>query len=219
MANVGGSTPQVMQQVWAQAVDRVKQEIIAPSLWRALERTIPVAWEDNTFVVGLVSAEGHLASQMNAGENRGAIERRLRTLTSNNDLNFRVIEGTAYSDWEYAKARDAAALAQRQQATQRRQQEAGVAGSWDEVHDRVSRLWAGSEYRSLASGKARYIDQAFAILEQAMDTLYPADGKTNEQTERGLSRVIERIASTTSSDATLIALLLFERRRGKGGAQ
>jgi hypothetical protein len=207
-----------MQQVWAQTVDRAKQEIIAPTLWRALERTVPVAWEDNTFVVGLATAEGQMASQMNTGERLSAIERILRSLVGNNALQFRVIEGTSHSDWEYAKARDAAAVAQRQQTTQRRQQEAGAFASWDEIHDRVSRLWANSDYRSLASGKARYMDQALTLVEQAMDTLCPADGKTNEQTERGISRVIERIASTTGSDAALIALLLFERRR-KGGSQ
>lgn len=219
MADAGGGNTQAMQQVWTQTVDRAKQEIIAPTLWRALERTVPVAWEGNTFVVGLMTAEGQLASQLNAGERRSAIERILRSQVGSNDLEFRVIEGTSPSDWEYTKARDAAAAAQRQQTTQRRVQEAGAFASWDEIHDRVSRLWANSDYRSLASGKGRYMDQALALVEQAMGTLCPADGTTNEQTERGLSRVIERIASTTGSDAAVIAFLLRERRKRKGGSQ
>lgn len=212
MAGAGGSAPE-MQQVWAQTVDRVKREIIAPTLWRALERTVPIAWEENTFVVGLSPSEGQLAGQMNTGEYRGAIERTIRTVSGNDDTTFRVIEGTGYSDWEYAKARDKAAVTQRQQAAQKRYVEAGSFATWDEIHDQVSRLWANSELRSLPSGKARFLDQAFALVLKAMDSLYPKDGKIDEQTERGLSRVIERVASMTASDATLIGYLLFERRK------
>jgi hypothetical protein len=216
MAGAGGDA-QAMQQTWTQAVDRVKREVISPSLWRALERTIPVAWENDNFVVGLAAAEGQLAGQMNTAEYRGAIERTLRSITGSEDLRFRVIEGTAYSDWEYTKARDAAAVTQRQQAAQRRFTEAGAFATWDEIYDQVSRLWANSEMRSLPSGKARFLEKALALMEKAMESLYPAQGQADETTERGLSRVIERVASMTGSDSTFIAFLLFERRR-KGGS-
>lgn len=202
-----------MQQLWAQAVDQVKREVIAPSLWRALEQTIPIAWENNTFVIGTGGAEGQQASQMNSSDHRAVIERTLRGLASNNDLALRVIEGTTRGDWEDAKARDAAAVQQRQQTTQKRVQQSASFGSWDEVHDQVSRLWASSEHRSLASGRARYLDQALTLLGKAMDALVPTGGQTDDLTERGLSRVIERISSTANADPTMVALTLFERRR------
>lgn len=217
MAAAGGSGGD-LQQVWAQAVDRVKSEVIAPSLWRALERTIPVTREGDVFAVGLAPGEGQYAGTMNTGEYRAAIERILRAITGDNALTFRLIEGTSVADWEYTKARDAAAVAQRQQAAQKRVVESKAFGSWDEIYDQVSRLWANAEFRALASGKGRYLDQALAMIEKALASLVPAgDGKRIEQTERGLSRVIERVASMTGSDATLIAYLLEQRRSGGNG--
>jgi len=222
MAAAGGTPPSpqmqaAMQQLWTQTVDRVKRDVISPSLWRALERTLPVVFEDNVFAVGLQAGDGQLAGTMNTGEYKSAIERAMRAITGDNALTFRVIEGTSYADWEYAKARDAAAASQQRQATQKRTVEAAGFASWDEIYDQVSRLWANSEYRALASGKARFIELALAHVQKAMETLMPEGGKTNEQTERGLSRVIERIASMTGSDATLVACLLFQRH-GAGKA-
>ena len=80
----------------------------------------------------------------------------------------------------------------------------------------MSRLWAGSEFRSLSSGKGRFVDQALAIVVKAADTLYPAGASPDEQSERGLNRVVERIASMSGSDPTLVAYLFFQRRQ-KGG--
>ena len=209
-----GSDPQAMQHLWRQTIERVKKDVIAPTLWRALESTVAVAWENNTFAVGLAAGDGQLASSLNSGEHQSAIEQALRAVSGKSDLKFRMIEGTTRSDWEHVKAQDAAVTAQRQQTAQKKYAQAESFASWDEIYDQVSRLWASSEYRALASGKARFLTQALAMAEKAMAELLPEDGKTNEQTERGLSRVIERIASMTGSDATLLAYILFERRKG-----
>ena len=211
----GGSTQQEqaqMQQLWSQTVERVKREVMAPSLWRALERTVPVTIENDTVAVGFAAGDGQLAGTLNSGDYRSAVERALRAVSGNNSLNVRIIEGTSLSDWEYAKARDAAAVQQRQQAAQRRYVEAAAFSSWDEIYDQVSRLWANTEYRALASGKARYMDQALGLVQKALDSLAPSGSDTDEQTERGLSRVIERVASYTGSDGALVAYLLLQRR-------
>lgn len=216
-----GPSAAALQQIWTQTVDRVKRDIIAPSLWRALEKTLPVTLDNGTFAVGLAPGEAQYAGTMNTGEYRAAIERILRTVSGDNSLTFRLIEGTTLSDWEYTKARDAAAVAQRQQSAQRRTVESAAFNSWDDINDQVSRLWASSEFRSLASGKGRYLDQALALVQKAVESLAPdaaaAGNKPNEQTERGLSRVLERIAGNAGTDATLVAYLLHQRRANPPG--
>ena len=212
MAETSGGNAQQMKDLWAQAVGRVKQEVIAPTLWRALEKTVPVAWENNFFVVGMAIGEGQLAGQLNTGEYRGSVERTLRSITGS-DVTFRVIEGTTYEDWEYSMKRDAAAVAQRHQSAVKQFKAAGAYASWDEIYEQVSRLWASSEYRALPTGRARFLDQALGMVTTAMDSLYPVDIKVDELTERGFSRVIDRVASMTNSDSAVIAYLLFERRK------
>lgn len=210
MAGGGGGD---IKATWGRVVEQVKKEVIAPGLWRALEKTVPVVWEGSNFVIGLSPMDGQMAGQLNTGEYRGAIERTLRRVAGNNDLVFRMIEGTTLSDWEYTKARDAAAVSQRQQTAQKRYVEAGAFASWDEIYEQVSRLWANFEYRSLSSGKGRFLDQALGLCIKGMESLMPADGTTNEQIERGLSRVLERIGGITNSDPAVLAYLLSERRR------
>jgi hypothetical protein len=203
-----------ISEIWTLAVDRIKHTIIAPALWRAVEKAVPVIWEDNTFVIGLATVDGQLSGTLNTRDNLLAIERVLREITRSSDLRVRLVDGVHVEDWEAAKVRDAATLANRQQVSQKRTSESASFASWEAVYDQVSRLWANSDYRSLASGRGRYIDAALEIVITAMDGgLYPTEGKVDEPTERGLNRLLDRIGSMANSDPALIAYLLFQRRR------
>ena len=214
MAARTGAALDEMKQVWAQAADTGKRGVASPSFYRALEIALPLAWEDDVFVIGMGDTDGQTGGLLNTNEYQQKLERALQTITQNPRLKFRVIEGNEYGDWEYAKARDAAALANRQQSLQKQVVQKAGFGSWDEIHEQVSRLWAQTENRSQPTGRARYMDAAFEIVLQAMTTLYPPPGEAvPETTERGLSRVVERIAGMTNSDPAVIAFLLFQRRR------
>jgi len=220
MAEESGSSvasPEATRQIWAATVDRVKQTVISPSLWRALEAAVPVIWEGEQFVVGVGVSDGQAMGQINTNESRGAIERTLREVARDASIRFRLLEGTTVADWEYTKARDGAAIANRQQSLQRRSTESATLSTWDETYERVSRMWASFEHRSLPSGRGRFLDAALAMVEEAMERLYPgeAEGKKDETAERGLSRVIERIAGMTSSDPAVVAYLLLQRRKNK----
>jgi hypothetical protein len=204
-----------MQAMWDRAVAETKRQATSPALFRALERTVPVAWEDDTFVIGFNTMDGQMGAQLNTSQNQLLMERVLRTLTGSQNLKLRVVEGTQYTDWLHAKQRDMAAEASRVQFVQKKVAETNAFGSWDDIHDRVSRLWATAEHRNLATGRGRYIDQSLELLSTAMDTLYPEGEKAPEPVERGLARVIERIATNTNSDPAAIAYFLFERRKAK----
>ena len=214
MAARMGAEADAMRQLWAKATDQVKKTVVSTTVYRALEKTVPIAWEENWFVVGFAGSDGQMAGALNNQETKGVIERALQDVLDDRALRFRIIEGSDYSDWEYAKSRDAAALATRQQTMQKKATESASFNTWDEVYDQVSRLWANSEFRSLPTGRARYFAGAFDMLDKAYATLYPAEGKADEPTERGLSRVIERIASMSNTDSAVVAYLFFERRRG-----
>ena len=214
MAERTGAAAQEMKALWAQAVEMGKRSVASPSLYRALERTIPLAWEDDTFVIGLGDVDGQTGGLLNTTEYRQMLERVVQTLTENPRLRFRVIEGNEYGDWEYAKARDAAALASRQQTMQKQVVQSATLGTWDGIYEQVTRLWAQAENRSTPTGRARYLDASFEVVLQAMTTLYPAPGEAvPETTDRALSRIVDRIAGMTNSDPALVGFLLFQRRK------
>jgi len=212
-----GSEAQAMRDLWTRAAEDAKLSVKSPTVYRALEKTIPIAWEDGVFVIGFAGHDGQLAGQINNTEMRNLLERALRTQSKDAELRFRIIDGASYEDWESAKKRDAVALASRQQVVEKRNVETKAFTSWDEVYDQVSRLWANSEFRALPTGRARYFSNAFDIVIRAMDAIYPKEGKVEEPVERGLCRIIDRIASMTGSDSALVAYLLLERRKASAG--
>jgi hypothetical protein len=202
---------QRLQELWSRVVEKVKLTLIAPPVWRALERTIPVVWEGDTFVVGFRAGDS-VSGQLAAFETRLAIEKAVRDVTGTETVTYRLIEGDSLADWEYVKARDSAAATGQQQAAIRTQKESTSAGTWDEVYERLARMWTAAQFRGQAAGRARFLHSALDVLEEATNRFYPdAVTKPDDAQERGLSRVIERVASYTSSDAALIGILLFDR--------
>ena len=215
MAEISGEQSQRLQELWNRVVDRVKMSLISPSVWRALERTVPVVWEGDVFVVGFRSGDV-VSGQLGAYETRLAIEKAVRDVTGSQNVTYRLIEGDTVADWDYVKARDAATVAGHQQAMVRSQKEVVAAGTWDEVYERIARLWTAAEFRGQVGGRARFVLSALDVLEEATRRFYPTViTKAEEAQERGLSRVIERVASYSGSDATVIGLLLFERLKNK----
>lgn len=213
MAARVGAEAQAMRDLWGRTVEEVKRSVTSTTTYRALEKTVPVAWEESFFVIGFSGTDGQLGAQLNTGEYRMIIERALRKQSGDLALKFRLVDGSTYEEWEHTKQRDVVANTSRQQVMEKRSVEAKAATSWDEVYEQISRLWAASEFRALPTGRARYLDNALGITAKAMETIYPVGGKADEGAERGLSRIVERIASMTSSDAAVIAYLLFDRCR------
>jgi hypothetical protein len=202
---------QALRDLWNRVVDRVKMSVIAPSMWRALERTIPVVWEGDTFVVGFRPGEA-VSGQLGAYETRIAIEKAVRDVTGNPNVTYRLIEGDTLADWEYTKARDNAQAVGHQQAVVRAQKETASAGTWDEVYERVARLWSATENRGQATGRARFIVGSLALIEEAACNFYPEVlTKPEDAQERGLSRVLERVASYSNTEAATLCTMLFER--------
>lgn len=202
--------PQLVE-LWNRVVERVKQALIAPSVWRALEQTIPVVWEGNTFVVGFTSGQG-VSGQLAGYETRIAIEKAVRDATGDQNVVYRLIEGDSLEDWEYAKARDAAAVAGQRQNIVRTHAETTAHGTWDEVYEKIARLWTAAEFRGQVTGRARFLTAAMELVEEATRRIYPeVTEKAIELQERGLSRVLERVASYTTTDAAMLGVLLLER--------
>jgi hypothetical protein len=212
-----GAIAEQMRTVWGQAADLTKQRVVNPTLYRALEKTVAIAWEDETFVVGVNGADGLMTGALNTSEYRVVIEKALQDVTRNPKLRYRFIEGSEYADWEHTKQRDAALQATQVAAAQKQAATATAVNSWDDLHDNVARLWSQSDSRSTATGRGRFLVSALNLVSEAMDKLYPVEGKPGDAVERGLSRVVERVASTTQSDPAVIAYLLFEKRGKSGG--
>lgn len=205
-----------MWAVWTKVVEMAKKAAVAPALYRALDATVPVAWEDNNFAIGLNSPDGLLSSTIKTGEHKLKIEQALRQVSGNREMKLRILDSPTLQAWESVKAGEVALVRMQQQQQDRltaNPTAAADTATWDDVYDQLNRLWSSYEYRTMASGKGRYMVEALSIVDAAMNTL---GATTGDQSERAFSRTLERLGAMTGSDPALIGYLLYERRRLAG---
>ncbi|MCS6949908.1 MAG: hypothetical protein RMM06_01550 [Armatimonadota bacterium] len=201
-------------EIWAQGVDRMKDKIVLPSMWEALDHAVPITIENGEFVVGLPPQRFSLSGHLRNPGYRRTIEIILSELAGE-ELQLRIIEGTTLADWERTKQREAIAAASReQQYVQRRKQEE-LEQSWDALYERIVRAYSEQPYRQLPQGKAAYLHRALQMVQEAMQELYPQNGEADDLTERNLARVIDRIANNVGVPPAMVAYELL-RLRGEG---
>ena len=205
-----------MKTVWTKVVEMAKQAAVAPAMYRALDATVPVAWEENNFAIGIDTTDGLLSGTIKSNDSQLKIEQALRHITGNRELRLRILDSPTMQAWESVKAGEIALLKMQQQQQDRMNANPTAAAdtaTWDDVYDTLNRLWSSYEYRTMASGKGRYLQEALGIVDEAMDKLGSTAG---EQSERAFSRTLERLGAMTGSDPALLGYLLAERRRLAG---
>jgi hypothetical protein len=205
-----------MRSVWTKVVDMAKQAAVAPAMYRALDASVPIAWEGNVFAIGIETTDGLISGTLKSNDSHMKIEQALRHVTGNRELKVRVLDSPTIEAWNAVKAGEVA-LARMQQQKQDQLNanptQAADTATWDDVYDQLNRLWSGYEYRTLASGKGRYLQEALTIVDAAMDKL---GGTGGDSYERSFSRTLERVGAMVGSEPALLGYLLFERRRLAG---
>jgi len=196
-------------ELWAKTVNVVKDRVNHRSLWEAMEKAVGITIENNILIIGLNPRFFNQAGHITVSEHRNAIET-AATQLAGRPLRLRVIEGETPDDWAAIQQREARVAAMREATYERRDRQEAEAQSWDSVYDYVSRTYSTTPLRQLPQGKARYLKEALAYLCNAMEQLYPAN--PDENVERLLARVIDRIAHSADVPATLVALELDRLR-------
>lgn len=198
-------------EIWQRAVDMVKDRIMHMSLWKALESSVGLVLEDDTFIVGLPSRVINQASYLTSAEHRNAIERALSSLIGRN-VRLRVVEGECLADWENLKRREQRVRAMQDAAYDRRERRAETAQSWDEVLEGVARAWSACDLRALPQTKARYIRAMVGVMDEAIRRLCPHG--IDETAERLIAKVIDRVATNADVSPTVVALELERFQNG-----
>jgi hypothetical protein len=208
MSNGSPSTAQV----WQQTVSLCKDRVNSRSFWEALEQAVAITIEDDTLIIGLRPEIFNLAGHLNVSEHRNAVEQAAGSILGRR-VSLRIIEGDTMADWLNRKARDARVAAHREATYERRDQQMAEAQSWDSLYDYVARAYSGTPLRSLPQSRARYTTEMVYVIAEAMDQLYPE--RPDENTERLLARVIDRVATNVELPSTLVAMEIERLRAWK----
>ncbi|HOP80578.1 MAG TPA: hypothetical protein PLZ21_08455, partial [Armatimonadota bacterium] len=103
------------RKIWLEAVERVKDRTLAPTLWRALEMGYGVTTENGQFIVGFPPSDSPMAGYLTSADHKNTIERVLTELIGS-QMQLKIIEGTTIQDYEAFKKREAIAEKTRKEA-------------------------------------------------------------------------------------------------------
>lgn len=190
------------RKLWLEAVERVKDQTLAPTLWRALEAGTGVAHEGGYFVIGFPPSDAPMSGYLKSSEHKIIIEKVLTQLLGE-PTQIRTIEGTTQADYEAFKKREAVAERTRRMAGERRQAERTVEMAWDAVSEQCSRKYANTPMRQMAHIRGQYMFEAIHMVSEALDRIHP-DGKLDEVGHRAMARVLERIATLTDVPGAVV---------------
>lgn len=206
------STPQIdLNALWKYVTDQVKNRTTLPSLWRSMEGARPLTVEDDELILGYQAGLSMQAGLMMDVQNKNLIEQVLESATRKR-LRIRVIDGETLADWEAYKLQQAEAKRLQEQSRAQYQQQMMSGVSWEAVAEQLVRKYSSTPNRNLSSVQGRYLDEA-------VDTLAEAYGRLMSETpseldERAYSKALDRVAERAMVPSSLIAQMVWARRRG-----
>ncbi len=202
------------RKIWQEAVEKVKDRTLAPTLWRALELGHGITAEDDFFVVGFLPSDGPMTSYLTSSEHRIIIEQTLSELLGK-PTRLKIVEGITPADYEVFKKREAAAEAARRTAYERKREERAIEKEWETTAEQCSRKYAGLPMRQFPQIRASFIFEAIKIISDTIDRMHP-DGKLDEVAQRALAQIIEKVATLADVQAAVVGTELLRYRRDNG---
>lgn len=195
-----------LAEVWSVALPTVRNGLTGVGVWTALNLAKPIVLEDGILVLGLPNSEMELAGHLRMAATKRLIEVTVGQMV-NQQINLRVIDGTDISDWEIEKRRDAEKKRLVDQSMVRLRAELGAKANWEHIFEQLSRKFAAVPNKSLPQNKARFFEDAMAILVEARK------GQTewDDLGERNFARCIERLAQYSDVPSTIVATLVLQK--------
>lgn len=195
-----------IEQVWSDALPTIKNGVTGVGIWTALNLAKPVAFENGYFVLGLPHQEMELAGHL-----RMALTKRLIETTVGGKLEsavtLRVIDGTTSADWEIEKRRDVEKQRLNEQSLAKMRAELTARTSWDAVYEQLSRKFASVPQKSLPQNRARFYEEAIALLAEARQGQLASD----DMGERNFARCVERLAQYSEVPSTIVAAHVLQK--------
>ncbi len=197
-------------QLWLEATERVKDRVISPTLYRALELGVGITVDGDRFVVGFASTDMPMASHLRSAQHRAIIDQCISDLV-NKKVRLLIIDGTGLQDYESYKSQKAAREVAATTVSVRRDEERRVQVAWEEVGEAITRAYARLPLRQLPPTRGRFIAKAFEMINEAVNRFNYTD-ESDELHKRSLARVFEKFATAVDVPSALLAYEFFRLR-------
>jgi hypothetical protein len=202
-------------QLWSRTTETVKKIVIHPSLWKAMEVAQPITIDGGVLVLGFPIGTFDQSGHLLASNHKNAIEKVL-TEFHQAPLTFRVIDGVDAVDWRHVKERDERVREMQAEASEKRAREESIVGAWDDLYDRVTRIYAQLPLRQFPQRRALYVRQAVAAISEVMEQLADQRAVNEELFERSIARAIDKVSTLANLPGTMVAIELVRHREREG---
>jgi hypothetical protein len=197
--------------VWKEVRKRVFIKLpFSLGVAEALQATIPIVLDENTFVVGLSSRDYPLSGHLTAENVRNTIEGILRQ-AARRYIHFEVIEGTTIEEWNEVKRRRARA----QEAVIAMAEKKGEEHHYEDVLNQIiaelrHRITACRD-RALPQVRAQMMLDVVPSLGDAEEMLF--HDPDSHEARRIMGRAIDRVAGFLDVPPVMLALEVERYRR------
>lgn len=201
-------------QAWLQAAEKVKDRVIAPTLYRALELPTGIALDGDEFILGFSNADLPMAGHLRSAQHKAIIDQCVSDVVKKK-VRVRIIEGTTVEDYANYKQRQQARDATQFTISAQRERERAIIQRWDDIAEQITRTYARLPMRQFAQQRAEFMWQAFEIIDKAIVEMGYTD-ESDEIQKRALARVFEKFATVVEIPSTMLAFEFFKlRKEGK----
>lgn len=203
-----------VHQIWLQVAEMVKDRVIVPTLYRALELGVGLTIDGDQFILGFSSADLPMASLLRSGQHQAIIEQCIYAVVKKK-LRLKLVEGTTLADYEAYKRQIAAREATQTTISAQREQERAIQAAWDEIGEKITRGYARLHLRQLPQSRGKFMKWAFGVINEGIKSLNYTDD-ADEMHQRALGRVFEKFATVVDIPSSLVAYEFFKlREEGK----
>jgi hypothetical protein len=199
-----------VHRVWLEAAELVKDRVVSPTVFKALERGVGVALDGDEFVVGYETGDLPLAANLRSAQHHTIIEQCLKEVLKK-PVRFRLIEGTSVDDYQRYKKSVETVEQQRMESEERRNQDRKVEQTWEEISERIARSYSNTPFRTYAQQRAVFMNEAFGIINEGITRLKYNNDST-ELEKRCLARVFDKLSTLSEVPPAMLAYEFFRLR-------
>jgi hypothetical protein len=194
-----------LAEIWKEVLPGIRQEVTGVGVWAALNACKPIAVEDGVLVMGLPHGDTELSGHLRMPQIKRLVESAFSERLGS-PVALRVIEGVSQSDWETVKRRDSEARRLQDIALNKMRAELAAKSNWEHVYEQLGRRYAAVSNKSLPQNRARFFEEAVAIVAEARQNQATYD----ELAERNFARCIERLSQYSEVPSTLVAIQVLK---------
>ncbi|MCE5322986.1 hypothetical protein LLG46_06690 [bacterium] len=211
---MGEITQQEAINVWKVAQEKVKDRVIAPTLYIALEKAVGITVEHGQFILGFSNADAPMAGHLRSAQHLAIIEQSISEVLKKK-VRLKTIEGTTLADYEAQKKLAQAREATAETVSAQRAQERQVELAWEEVTEKITRGYARLQQRQFAQNKARFVRWGLGIVHEAVVKFNYSD-ESGDAHKRAFARMFEKFATAVDMSSTWLAYEYYRlREEGK----